>query len=336
MSLVSPKSLVPAPLVSIVILNWNGKRILKTCLQSLTHLAYSNYEIIVVDNASTDGSPEAARRDFPNVKVLVNEKNLGFAAGCNVGIRAAKGQLIALFNNDAIADPNWLTQLVEPMVFDAKIGMTSGIILQSPPGDMVWAAGQRIDSVTGQTWRIGYGKRLTSLDEVNDIDYLSGCALLVKKEMINRIGLLDEKFFLCGEDVDWNFSAKRAGYEIRLVPGAIVWHMDSVSRKQITLMAHYYFVRGTLRVCFKQFPIRGLATSLISQLIVLPLLEIILAKRPALYILQRIKAIAWNFLRLRETMASRRQAESLGQLKLKNRLADCLRIAMEYKQRTIN
>jgi hypothetical protein len=324
------------PLVSIVVLNWNGKDMLKTCLQSLSHLTYPNYEIIVVDNASTDGSPEMVRRDFPSAKVIVNEENLGFAAGCNVGIRVAKGKLIALFNNDAIAEPAWLTKLVEPMVSCSKIGMASGITLQLAPSDFVLSAGQRIDALTGETWRLGYGNRLTSLNEVDDIDYLSGCAILLRKETMNRIGLLDEEFFLCGEDLDWNLSAKRAGYEGKLVPGAIVWHMDSASRKKIPLTAHYYFVRGRLRVCFKHFPIRYLATSLIFQSIIFPFFEIILFKRSAFYVLQRMKALAWNLQRLRDTMTERRRMEALGKLKLKCRLADLLRIAREYNQRTIN
>jgi GT2 family glycosyltransferase len=324
------------PLVSIVVLNWNGKDMLKMCLHSLSHLTYPNYEILVVDNASTDGSPEMVRRDFPSAKVIMNEENLGFAAGCNVGIRVSKGKLIALFNNDAIAEPEWLTKLVDAMVSCSKIGMASGITLPLAPSDFVSDAGYGMDAFTGETWRLGYGNRLTSLNEVDDIDYLSGCALLLRKETMNRIGLLDEAFFLCGEDLDWNLSAKRAGYEGRLVPGAIVRHMDSASRKKIPLTAHYYYVRGRLRVIFKHFPIRYLATSLIFQTIILPFFEIMLFKCSALYVLQRMKALGWNLQRLRDTMAERRRMETLGKLKLKCRLADFITIAKEYNQRTIN
>jgi GT2 family glycosyltransferase len=324
------------PLASIVVLNWNGKGMLRTCLQSLSNLTYPDYEIIVVDNASTDGSPEMVTREFPSAKVIVNEENLGFAAGCNVGIRVSKGKMIALFNNDAIAEPAWLTKLVEAMTSCPEIGVASGITLLPPPGDFVWSAGQEIDPLTGETWRLGYGNRLSSLNVVDDIDYLSGCALLLKRETMNRIGLLDEGFFLCGEDLDWNFSAKRAGYECKLVPGAIVWHMDSASRRKIPLTAHYYFVRGRLRVCFKHFPIRYLATSLVFQCIVFPFFEIVLFKRSAFYVLQRMKALAWNLQKLRDTMKERRRVETLGDLKLKCRLAEFLTVAKGYNQRTIN
>jgi hypothetical protein len=314
------------PLVSIVVPNWNGRDMLRTCLQSLSHLTYPNYEIIVVDNASTDGSPEMVRRDFPSAKVIVNEKNLGFAAGCNVGIRVSKGKLIALFNNDAIAEPSWLTKLVEPMVSCPKIGMASGVTLQLAPNDFVWEAGERIDAFTGETWHVGYGNPLSNPNEVDDIDYLSGCAILLRKETMNRVGLLDEELFLSGEDLDWNLSAKRAGYEGKLVPGDIVRHMGSASRKTIPLTAHYYSVRGRLRICFKHFPIRYLATSLIFQTMILPFLEIMVFKRSALYVLQNMKALAWNLQRLRDTMAERRRMETLGKLKLKCRLADLVRL----------
>jgi len=293
-------------------------------------LTYPNYEVIVVDNGSSDGSPDIVTRNFKNVKLITNKKNLGFAKGNNVGIKASKGNLIVLLNNDVVADPTWLSELVKATVDSPKIGMTSGIVLQSKPSDVVWSAGKKIDAFTGIDWRIAYGKKLEQIGEVEDVDYFSACALLVTRDVIEKIGLLDEGFFFYGEDADWALRARRAGYESRLTTSAIVWHEGSVTSKRVLKKRYYWNNLGIFRLLFKHYPLRYLFTALFFQLILLSVFEVFLFKRPADYVLLKFKAFARNAVNLRKMMVERKKIKCFGESNLKGRLGECLEIAKTH------
>lgn len=315
------------PLVSIVVLNWNGLVYLEKCLQSLMHLTYPNYEVIVVDNGSSDGSPDMVKRNFKNVKLVINKTNLGFAKGNNIGIRASKGNLIVLLNNDVVVDPAWLSELVKATVDSPKIGLTSGIILQSKPSDIVWSAGKKIDAFTGISWRIGYGKKFEQIGKAEDIDYFSACALLVTRKVVEKIGLLDEGYFFYGEDADWALSARRAGYECKLATSAIVWHEGSATSKRALKKRYYWYNKGIFRLLFKHFPVEHLFTALFFQLILLSVFEVLFFRRPADYILLKLEAFARSIINLRKTMVERNKIKCFGDSNLKRRLRECLEIA---------
>lgn len=315
------------PFVSIIVLNWNGLVCLEKCLESLMRLTYPNYEVIVVDNGSSDGSPDMVKRNFKNVRLIKNKRNLGFAKGNNVGIKASKGNFIVLLNNDVIVDPSWLSELVKAMVGSAKIGMMSGIVLQSKPSDIVWSAGKKIDAFTGIDWRIGYGKKLEQLGKVEDVDYFSACALLVTREVVEKIGLLDEGYFFYGEDADWALRARRAGYECKLTTSAIVWHEGSVTSKRALKKRYYWYNLGVFRLLFRHFPVGHLFTALFFQLILLSVFEVLLFRRPADYILLKFKAFARNFANIQKTVAERKEIGGFGKSKLRRRLRECVEIA---------
>ena len=316
------------PLVSIVILNWNGLAYLKKCLQSLLCLTYPNYEVIVVDNGSSDGSPDIVERDFQNVRLIANNCNLGFAKANNIGIKAAKGDFVVLLNNDVVVDPLWLSELVKTVMQSPKIGIASGVILQGKPSDLLWEAGKRMDVFTGATWRIGYGNKLNKLGKVQDIDFFSTCAALIRKELVKKIGLIDEGYFVYFEDVDWAFSARRAGYECRLVPSAIVWHEGSASTKKIPSKKFYWEKLGHFRLIFKQFPLEYLCSALIFQLMFVSFIQVTLFGCPVTYIPLKLKAFILNIVNLPKTMAERKKLECLGDLHLKPRLRELLKVIM--------
>lgn len=317
------------PLVSLVVLTWNGKAYLEKCLQSLMSLRYPNYEVIVVDNGSSDGSPNMVKRNFQKVKLIVNKRNLGFAKGNNIGIKASSGDLIVLLNNDVVADPFWLSELVKTVFHSPNIGMASGIVLQSKPSDVIWSAGMKIDAFTGFAWRIGYGEKFKQLKKVEDIDYFSGCALLVKKEVITKIGLLDEGYFFYGEDADWNFCARRAGFDCQFAPLAIVWHEGSATRKRIPREGYYWYNRSAFKLYFKHFPLVFLFTAVFFRLIISSLSEIFLFRRPIGYISLRIAAFAHTLLELNEITAIRKKINHLGKLPLKIRFREFLRVVKQ-------
>lgn len=315
------------PLVSIIIPNWNGRDILSDCLTSLNQLTYPNYEIIVVDNGSTDGSGQMVKNQFPEVNLIASPDNLGFACGCNLGIKASKGAVIALFNNDATAEPLWLEKLVDLLEQEPKIGICSGVILYDEPRDIVWSAGSRIDAITGMDWRFGHGQKLNGAEEIRDIDYIPGCAFLFPRSILTKIGLLNENYFFYGEDLDWTFCLKRLGYELRVDSSALVWHKASFSRRKNPLQGYYQQMKGLFRIYLKHFPLKYLISTLCFQLFAVPVFETLLFKTSPLYFLQRVKAFAWNMIHLRKTVYERRQVNLMGKLELKNRFMELLNMA---------
>jgi GT2 family glycosyltransferase len=317
------------PLVSIVIPTWDNKDILRNCVTSLLDSSYPSYEIIVVDNGSTDGSSEMIASEFSGVRLIRSQRNLGFAAGCNLGIRNTKGEMIALFNDDARVKRTWLTNLVNRFLNESDVCAASGVILYDSPGDIVWSAGAKIDPITGIDWRVGEGGILAQLSRNNDIDYVSGCALLFPKRLISRVGMLNENYFLYCEELDWILSAKRLGYKCVVEPSAIVWHKASATRRKMPLKGYYYQMRGLFRIYFKHFPLRYLISSLIFQLLVFPMTELFVFRTSPFFVVKRAKAFGWSLANLRASMIERAEVNQMGRLRLKNRFREFLEISMK-------
>lgn len=209
------------PSVCIIIPNWNSKEHLRECLLSLSKLDYTNYKIIVVDNGSTDGSVEMVRASFPHVTLLANSQNLGFAKAVNLGIQASKEEYIALLNNDTVVNPHWLSSLVSAMQRDPKVGLAGGKIYYYELEKVFWGYGGKVDLLTGLTWNVGKGEK----DAGNyDYDYIPACALIIKRETIEKIGFFDEEYFAYFEDTDLNIRARMFGYNVLFIPEALVWH----------------------------------------------------------------------------------------------------------------
>lgn len=221
------------PLVFIVVVTWNGKRDTLECLASLQAVTYPNYRILLIDNASTDGTQEAVQKQFPSVEMIRTDRNLRFAGGNNVGIRHALSQgaaYVLLLNNDTVVDPNFLTELVATAERDPSVGMVGARIYYHEDPQRIWFAGGEISWWSG--WIAHTGIRQVDrghFDSERAVDYITGCCMLVRREVIERIGLLDERFFMYGEDVDWCLRARRAGYRLVFQPKAKVWHKLSVS-----------------------------------------------------------------------------------------------------------
>ncbi len=223
--------------ISIIILTWNGVRHISNCLESIQESTYSNYEIIVVDNGSKDGTPELIRNNFPNVKLILNKKNLGFTGGNNIGIKKAIGDIIFLLNDDTKIHPNLIEVLVQELESSSKIGIVGPKIYFMNKPNKIWFAGGKIDWSKSDSFHLG--KDLADKELINDskkeVDFITGCALMIKKDVIDKIGLLDDNFFAFYEDADWCQKAKKAGYQVVYIPFGGVWHIKSATASRVFL-----------------------------------------------------------------------------------------------------
>ena len=190
------------PRVFLLILNWNGKEDTADCIESLKHLNYSNFEIFVIDNRSSDNSVEYLEKRYPNITIIKNETNFGFAEGNNIGIRRAMdagADYVLLLNNDTVVDPHFLEELVESVEQHSTIGFAGPkVYYQDYEGrsDVIYSAGMRFDLNKGISTMIGMGEvDKRQYEETRDVDSLTGCCLLVSQRLINDVGLLDPAFF---------------------------------------------------------------------------------------------------------------------------------------------
>jgi len=266
------------PFVSIVVLNWNGERYIAECLNSLLDQTYRNYEVIVVDNGSHDGSVELIKGYLPRIRLIRNEENLGFAVGNNVAIREAKGEYVVLFNYDAVAHSEWLEQLVSGTLIHPQADISSGPIYFYGRDDVIWNAGLRIDMLTGISWLRGMFQ--SHLAPSNDVDYLSGCALLVRKLVFDEIGLLDDRFFCYSEDADFCLRAKRDGFNLRLVPDAIVWHSVPMGLRGAPVRDQRQKFKSDFKLILKLWPLWCLPLTLILRLTLIPIVYVLLFHYP--------------------------------------------------------
>jgi len=242
------------PGVTIIVLNWNGLADTLKCLESLACVdvsGLSSYEILVVDNGSTDGSVEAIGEHFSNVVLVENERNLGYTGGNNIGLRYALGQgadYMLLLNNDTEVAPDLVRRLVEAAEADPLIGMAGPTIYYHDRPEVIWSAGGAINWQRGSTRMVGLDER----DEgqfgakPRKVDFVTGCAMLVRRATIEQVGMLDERFFAYYEETEWCVRATRGGYRVVHVPLAQMWHKISPSAQADSPLVHYYMTRNRL------------------------------------------------------------------------------------------
>jgi GT2 family glycosyltransferase len=239
------------PRVAVIILNWNGGQDTLDCLASLRQMDYPCFDVLIVDNSSTDGSIKAIRESFPEVSLIETGTNLGFTGGNNVGMRHALDRgvdYVLLLNNDTEVAVDLLTCLVDAVEVDPGVGVAGPLIYYYDQPEIIWSAGGAIDRQRGQA-------RMVGIDEADsgrygstprEVDFVSGCALLVRSSVLERVGLLDERFFAYYEEAEWCIRVRRAGYHIVNVPRAKVWHKISPGRRADSPVVHYYMTRNRL------------------------------------------------------------------------------------------
>lgn len=245
------------PYVTVIVLNWNGLGDTLECLASLSSLNYPRYRILVVDNGSTDGSPAVIRERFPNVEVIETGKNLGYAEGNNVGVRYALqngADYVFIVNNDTKFHPEILARLVETAEVNPRSGAVGPKIYYHSSPQRIWFAGGVINWQQGFTCNLGADQEdRGQFEEVQPVDFLAGCALLIKRETWERVGPFDPRFFMYWEEVDWCVRARRAHYELLLVPEARMWH-KTLPHQSHSPYVLYYMTRNRFLFLRKHLP----------------------------------------------------------------------------------
>jgi GT2 family glycosyltransferase len=240
------------PLVSVIIPNWNGAEHLPTCLDALDAQTWPHVEIIVADNASTDGSQALIRGRYPHVRLVELAENRGFAGACNAGIRAAAGQIIALLNNDTQAAPDWLMEVVAAFERHPEAGMVASKMLLFDRRDTLHTAGDlyRVDGipVNRGVWQLDNGR----YDREEYVFSACGGSAAYRRAMLDRIGPLDDDFFFSCEDVDLAWRAQLAGWKCVYAPRAVVYHRLAATGGGPT--ASFYDGRNFLWVIAKNYP----------------------------------------------------------------------------------
>jgi GT2 family glycosyltransferase len=246
------------PSISVVIPTWNGQSLLAACLAALAGQTEDDFEIVVVDNGSTDGSAAWVQEHYSDVRVIANAQNRGFAAAVNQAIRAGDSRYVVTLNNDTEPDPGWLAALVAAADSDPTVGMCASKMLFADRPQAINSAGICVDKV-GIAWD-RRGGELDDGGEVEPVEVFGPCggAALYRRAMLNQIGLLDEDFFAYLEDVDLAWRARRVGWHCLYVPAARVLHRHSATGVEGSPFKSYHLGRNKIWLIAKNYPFRAL------------------------------------------------------------------------------
>jgi N-acetylglucosaminyl-diphospho-decaprenol L-rhamnosyltransferase len=244
--------------VSIVIVNWNVRDLLRRCLHSITQYPVSSIEVIVVDNASTDGSVDVVRAEFPAVRLVVNSENRGFPGAINQGMSLAQGRYVLLLNPDTELVGDALGTMVAFADEHLDVGVVGPQLLN--PDGSVQSSRRRFPTLATaffeSTWLQPYvPRRLLERyyvgdqpdDRVQDVDWLTGAALMARREAIERVEPMDERFFMYSEELDWCRRFREAGWRVVYLPTAQILHHEGKSSEQVLPARHIHFQTSKVR-----------------------------------------------------------------------------------------
>ncbi|MEO1519002.1 MAG: glycosyltransferase family 2 protein [Bacteroidota bacterium] len=240
------------PLVSIITVNYNQLEVSCEMLDSLQQLRHPHYEVILVDNASRDNPLSHLEKQYPDVRCIRSEQNLGFAGGNNLGIAAAKGDYLFFINNDTLVTPGLIEQMLALFAQRPKLGMLSPLICYHTPhraeGDLIQYAGATpVHSLTARNTIIGERENdWGQYKQAVPTAYAHGAAMMMPRAVLEEVGNMPEYFFLYYEELDWCEQIRRAGYEIYVEPRAKIYHRESVSVGVLSSLKTYYLTRNRL------------------------------------------------------------------------------------------
>ena len=239
-------------LVSIIIVNWNGLLHLQQCLPAIYGQTYRDFEVIIVDNGSTDQSTSWVAANYPLVQVIKNKNNLGFAAANNIGINIAQGQYLVTLNNDTRPEPTWLAELVQGLIAP-NIGMVASKMLIWDTPSVMDSAGVEVDWA-GFGWNRGWKQPASSWNESHEVFGPCAGAALYRREMLSEIGLFDEDFFAYYEDIDLAWRAQLAGWKCWYAASAQVLHKHSATGQLLNRYKIFLLHRNRLWTIVKNYP----------------------------------------------------------------------------------
>lgn len=312
---------MPAHSPSIILVVYNGMRYLPDCLASLEGecLAYPGSEVIIVDNASSDGSAGWIASHYPAVRLLRQDENLGFAAGNNRGAAAARGDVLVFLNQDTRLLPGWLSALVDGLYQSDHVGLTTSRLLYMRQPERINLCGQDI-LYTGMTFGRGTLRAAGALPEAQPVSAVAGASFAIRRELWEQLGGFDEGFFMYYEETDLSWRASLLGYQSWYMPGSTALHDAGVKP---SVRATYYSVRNRPRLLLKYWKWQTLV--LISPALLLTeLLEwVYLLRLGPPHAANKLKASAWLLSNTRQIIKARRQAQALRKVRDASLLVTC-------------
>jgi len=234
-----------APKVSIIIVNYNGKELLQKCLDSLLKVNYDNFEIILVDNNSTDGTVEFITKNYPSLIIIKLDSNKGFAEPNNVAAKISKGKYLLFLNNDTVVTPNFISEMVKVMETDKKIAICQSLLLK--PDGSVDSSGDFIDHLG-----VVYNSK-TKIDEIREVSSARGASMLVRSDIFEKLDGFDQKFFITFEDVDLCWRSWILGYRVLIIPTSIVYHEGGITIKKIKSEIAFHGFKNQLAMKITNF-----------------------------------------------------------------------------------
>lgn len=245
------------PLVSIITVNYNQTEVTCALIESLNKITYPNFEVIVVDNNSTDEDPEIIKERYPNIILVPNPINYGFAAGNNFGLMRARGEYVLLLNNDIEVPSDFMEPLVNKLKQNPDIGAVSPKIkFYYQPDTIQYAGYTPMNNITMRNFAIGYKQKdVGQFNEDRDTSYCHGAAMMVPMKVVKEVGLMSYIFFLYYEEADWCARIVRSGYRMHYVHNSFVLHKESISTGKLSSLKIYYQNRN--RIVFMRRNISG-------------------------------------------------------------------------------
>lgn len=245
-----------SPTVSVVVVNWNRRELLAGCLESLQQQSFQDFEVIVVDNGSSDGSADWVAEAHPSARLIRNSDNRGFCEANNQGIQASRAPFVALLNNDAEAEPGWLQALMETIRAAPDVGMAASKIVSYEDPSVIDKVGHLIYP-DGQNRGRGSGVRdRGQFETVEDVAWPDGAAALYRREMLDETGLFDEDFFAYADDADLGLRGRLAGWRCLYAPAAVVRHRLGSTLGRLSKRRLFLIERNRIWLVAKLYPMR--------------------------------------------------------------------------------
>ncbi len=286
------------PLVSIITINYDQSQVTLDMLASLEKISYPNYEVIVVDNASPNDNPDVIKKRYPTVHLIKSKENLGFAGGNNLGVKASKGDYVLFINNDTIVPEGFIEPLVQTLRQDKQIGMVSPKIKFHWDSSLIQYAGYTpMNHFTIRNNSIGYHQTDDGrFDIAGETASIHGAAMMVPRQVIEKVGMMTEVYFLYYEEHDWAEMIKRSGYKIYYQPASYILHKESLSTGKMSPLKTYYITRNRIVFARRNFKFFNLTVSILFQAFIsIPKNTIMfLVKRKFSHLKAFWNAIHWN------------------------------------------
>jgi Predicted glycosyltransferases len=292
-------------LASVIIVSYNSKNDLEECIPSLISQSYTNKELIVVDNASTDGSAAFVRARYPDIALIENKSNSGYAGGNNIGFLHSHGDYIVIINPDTVAHRDWLKELIRPLENDPDISLTSSKILLYDRRDNINTCAN-ITHYSGLDFCKGFREPSARFDKEEEVGAVSGCSFAIRRSVFDQVGGFDPDFFMYMEDVDISWRARLAGYTIMLAPSSIIYHKFSL---KVNPGKIFFLERNRYMMILKNFRLKALLLSLPALLVTEAMTMGYAVTQGPAFVFYKLKAYWWLATNLGRIIEKRRTVQ---------------------------